>query len=240
MLNVRSAPRTGRSGPPPAPDDRTARARIRDAAITCFAQDGVPGTSVREIARAAGVSPGLVIHHFGSKEALRAACDDHVCALIMDRKSDAIAQGSAMDPLAVARRLTDGPPVVRYLARTLVDGSPAVAALVDHLVANGEQLVQQSIAAGLMLPADDEFARSAVITVWSLGALVLHQHLDRLLDVDLIDDVVGSTRYLRAVVDVLASPAFTQLFRDRLLAGLAAGPPPAVVSPDPSLQEHLA
>src|SRR3712207_8086528 len=50
-----------------ADDDLTGRARIRDAAIRRFAVDGF-GTSVRAIAADAGVSPGLVIHHFGSKE----------------------------------------------------------------------------------------------------------------------------------------------------------------------------
>ncbi|NUR49810.1 MAG: helix-turn-helix transcriptional regulator, partial [Hamadaea sp.] len=58
-----------------APDDLTARARIRDAAIRLFADRGIAGASVRDIAQEAGVSSGLLRHHFGSKEALRDACD---------------------------------------------------------------------------------------------------------------------------------------------------------------------
>ena len=50
-------------------DDRTAIARIRDAAIEQFGQHGF-GVGLRTIADAAGVSAALVIHHFGSKEAL--------------------------------------------------------------------------------------------------------------------------------------------------------------------------
>jgi AcrR family transcriptional regulator len=61
LLNVRSA-----SG---AESDLTARARIRDAAIRRFGSDGF-GASVRAIAADAAVSPGLVMHHFGSKEGL--------------------------------------------------------------------------------------------------------------------------------------------------------------------------
>ena len=47
----------------PAVDDpdRTARARIRDAAITRFAQDGIAATSLRSIAEDVGVSPPLRI-----------------------------------------------------------------------------------------------------------------------------------------------------------------------------------
>ncbi|WP_329603806.1 helix-turn-helix domain-containing protein, partial [Nocardia seriolae] len=54
LLNMRST------------DDLTTRARIRDAAITVFGEQGF-GVGVRAIAAAAGVSPGLVNHHFGDR-----------------------------------------------------------------------------------------------------------------------------------------------------------------------------
>ena len=57
-------------------DDLTTSARIRDAAIAQFGAHGF-NTGVRAIATAAGVSPGLVIHHFGSKDGLRKACDEY-------------------------------------------------------------------------------------------------------------------------------------------------------------------
>jgi AcrR family transcriptional regulator len=41
----------------PAFEDLTGRARIRDAALRLFAEGGVEGTTVRSIARAAGVRP---------------------------------------------------------------------------------------------------------------------------------------------------------------------------------------
>ncbi len=58
-------------------DDLTAAARIRDAAIEQFGDQGF-GVGLRSIAEAAGVSAALVIHHFGSKDGLRQACDDFV------------------------------------------------------------------------------------------------------------------------------------------------------------------
>lgn len=51
------------------------RAAILDAARGLFAQRGLDGTSVRDIAEAASVTKSLIHHHFGSKEALyEAAC----------------------------------------------------------------------------------------------------------------------------------------------------------------------
>ena len=63
------------------PDDRTARAVIRDEALRLFAARGPDAVTVRQIAAAAGVSPGLVLHHFGSKAGLREAVDQHVLGL---------------------------------------------------------------------------------------------------------------------------------------------------------------
>ena len=75
-------------------NDLTTRARIRDAAITAFGEQGF-AVGVRAIAEAAGVSPGLVNHHFGSKDGLRAECDAFV--------TDAIRQAKSLKPLAFGR-----------------------------------------------------------------------------------------------------------------------------------------
>ena len=75
----RTAAPPGQSTPvSPAANDLTARARIRDAAISHFADEGYERTTIRGIAATAGVSPGLLRHHFGSKEELRRACDEHI------------------------------------------------------------------------------------------------------------------------------------------------------------------
>ena len=68
--------------------DLTAYARIRDASLELFADRGVPATSIRDIAAAAGVSGGLVQHHFGTKAGLRDAINDHVVAIAADAFSD--------------------------------------------------------------------------------------------------------------------------------------------------------
>lgn len=207
ILNVRSA-------------DLTARARIRDAAITRFAEAGVAVTSVREIAADAGVSAGLVMHHFGSKEALREECDTWVVDRIIAGKRDQVEHGITVDPLATIRSFEDGPPVMRYLARTLVDGSPQVARLVDRLVADGEELSRQAVAMGAMHPTEDEHARAAVITLWSLGALVLHEQVRRLFGEDLLGDLTHATRYLSTTVELLGRPPLTDELYQQLREAL--------------------
>jgi len=42
-------------------------------ALGLFGECGIDATSLREVAKAAEVSPALVVHHFGGKEGLVAA-----------------------------------------------------------------------------------------------------------------------------------------------------------------------
>ena len=56
-------------GRPTCNDAGGADALLRNARIA-FARNGYEATSVREIAKASGVDPALVAHHFGSKESL--------------------------------------------------------------------------------------------------------------------------------------------------------------------------
>ena len=60
----------------PKRDDATARQRFLDTAAELFARDGYHATSIRDIARAMGVTPGAVYAHFASKaEVLLAVYD---------------------------------------------------------------------------------------------------------------------------------------------------------------------
>jgi AcrR family transcriptional regulator len=69
-------PRRSR-GRPACSDAGGADALLRSAR-GAFARNGYEATSVREIARASGVDPALVAHHFGSKEALWIAVVDQI------------------------------------------------------------------------------------------------------------------------------------------------------------------
>src|SRR5262247_3864405 len=54
----------------PRADEANQRERLLDAAVACFAADGIAATSLRSIAIKAGVTPALVNYYFGSKERL--------------------------------------------------------------------------------------------------------------------------------------------------------------------------
>lgn len=211
----------------PVADDRSTPARIRDAAIRCFADAGVNRTPVRTIAETAGVSPALVIHHFGSKDALRVACDRHVAALIREQKSDAMQAGPSLDPMAALRSYGDGPPVLAYLARTLVDGSPHVTELLEGLVADAVAYMAAGEAAGMLRPTEDPHGRAAVLLLWSMGALALHEHASRLLGVDLLGEPEQLLDYLSPALEVMGRGLMTPEAYDRVSAAMPSRAAPS-------------
>lgn len=207
------------AGDPSVSDDRTTRARIRDAAISCFAKNGLAETTVRKVAVAAGVSPGSVIHHFDSMEGLRAACDEYVAATIRNYKRSAMSSGPSIDVLAALRDTSMGP-MVGYLAAVLADDSPAVVKLVDDLVDDAEGYLEEGVAAGMLRPSDDPRGRAIVLTVWNLGALVLHHHLERLIGLDLTDPALGTNPNLAAyagpIYEIYGEGVMTEAFAANL------------------------
>ncbi|OLT18802.1 hypothetical protein BJF80_14565 [Serinicoccus sp. CUA-874] len=183
--------------------------RILTTAIDLFGRHGVKATSVRAIAEQAGVSPPLVIHHYGSKEKLREACDDRVLAFIRESKAETMRAGLGGPPIQVDTRVAQARPALRYLARTLSEGSPRLDEFVDDLVEDAVGYTAQGVETGLVLPSANPRARVVILTLWSLGALVLHEHMQRLLGEDLIGE--GSTDlYTQTMLELFSEGLLTE------------------------------
>lgn len=152
--------------------DMTARARVRDAAIKLFGRDGF-NVSVRAIAQEAGVSPGLILHHFQSKEGLRAECDDYVLAKIREQKEMAIKPSSTQQFLMAMASVDESAPFVGYALRSIQAGGDLARSFIDHFAADAEEWIAEGVAAGSIVPSRDEKARARYLTVMGFGALML-------------------------------------------------------------------
>lgn len=181
--------------------------RILAAAIDLFARDGYARTTVRQIAEAAGVSPGLVIHRFGDKEKLRDACDDAVLTEITTRQRDEIekvrATGGGDDGGAGAgfQRLRTEPAMVRlvdYLSQMVMDRTRGADHLFDALVARTREVLSGELPYGRTRPSDDPEAMAVLVAAHSLVEVIWRHQYARLLGSP--DDPDGVTR--------LAGPLF--------------------------------
>ena len=72
-------------------DTQTGRARVLGAAAELFVAQGYAGTTLRQIAEAAGIKAGSVYHHFDSKEDLFVAVLDDGIVVMIDAFEDAAA-----------------------------------------------------------------------------------------------------------------------------------------------------
>src|SRR5699024_9636861 len=79
--------------------------RILEAAVLLFGQQSLRGTTMKEIATEAGVSQALLVHHFGTKDALRKTCDAYVARLSRVRKKETTDSGPRFDPCTALRQL---------------------------------------------------------------------------------------------------------------------------------------
>lgn len=152
--------------------DLTTRARIRDAAIARFAREGF-GASVRRIAEDAGVSPALVIHHFGSKAGLRQACDERVMSDYVAGKDEgqrAMRDGGLLSMLADLERFE---PILGYFLHTIREGGEPARRIVQGMIADADARTPAAIREGLIRPSRDPEARNRVLVLAVLGALAL-------------------------------------------------------------------
>jgi AcrR family transcriptional regulator len=118
--------------------DLSSYARIRNAALEGFASKGIAATSIRDVAAAAGVSPGLVQHHFATKAGLRAAVNEYVIAVALDAFADLVSDDSqeawATMGDTVTSWVSDNALSLRYLGRGLIEGDPDASEILDGLL----------------------------------------------------------------------------------------------------------
>jgi AcrR family transcriptional regulator len=165
-------------------DDITARARIRDTAIAAFARDGYDAASLRAIAREAGVSPALIVHHFGDKNALRSECDDYVVGVFIDEEHDLIVAPTRDRIRTALNDLERYGPYLDYLARMLVDGSAASDRLFDSFLSNTRAVLAEQRDAGMLEPMSDPEMTTLLLTLIGLGPVVMRAQIARTLGMD--------------------------------------------------------
>ena len=196
-------------------EDLTARARIRISALKHFAEDGYERATIRGIAQTAGVSPGLLRHHYGSKEALREACDSYVLEILRRINSRLL-----HDPSDSAATRHELKPFQRYLARALADGSTTGGAIFDEMVTMTEQWLARADDDRSDPPAVDRRIRAAVVTAMAAGIPLLHEHVSRELGTDMFAPD-GDRMVARALLDIYSHSVISEDIASSAEAGFA-------------------
>lgn len=157
--------------------------RIRNAALKCFAARGAAATSLRTVAAEAGVSLGLVQHHFVTKANLIKAVDDHVLEVMSSTLARPIPDPPADSIADIGGRVTwliaEEPDVCAYVGRALTDGSPVGSQVFDSLAELGSARWKTREQQGLTRPDLDPAWGMLNPLVLALGTWVLRGHIER-------------------------------------------------------------
>lgn len=149
--------------------------------------------TIRDVAASAGVSPALVIRHYGSKEGLRKAVDDHVAGVFEVMLAEATAPTGGL-PFAdevvpsltetVTARLPTGSAIPAYLGRMLLTGGSAGSALFARLFTVSRHAPTAMTRAGVTSAGSDPEVRAAFLLVNDLAVLILRDRIREVLGVD--------------------------------------------------------
>jgi AcrR family transcriptional regulator len=184
--------------------DLTASARIRNAALDLFAERGVSATTIRDVAAAAGVSPGLVQHHFGTKAALKEAVNQFVAA-------DAAAVVTDLPPADLERRravfgarmgavVRERPTAMLYMARLVIEGDEAGLAMFRAITEMGTEELRELQRSGQLDQGLDLEWLSLHFVVFNLGTLLFEPAITRTLGEPLLSEA-GIERWVAAAAD---------------------------------------
>jgi AcrR family transcriptional regulator len=150
-----------RRGRPPKSDAGDTKGALLQAALELFAARGFEGTSVRDIARAVGLSESVLYAHFDSKRAIF----DAVFAQLGPQSAVSVLEG--IDPLLID---TDPPAFIRSLVALTVDQWASLPARqLISLMAHDDLMHDPRLHAGI-LASLDHLAR--LFELWSSRGLV--------------------------------------------------------------------
>ncbi|WP_350275657.1 TetR family transcriptional regulator [Kribbella sp. HUAS MG21] len=186
--------------------------RIRDAAILRYGRDGF-SVGLRAVAADAGVTAGLVVHHFGSKDGLRRACDAYVLDVIRSEKLKAATGGPAA-AIAQLAAVEEYAPMALYSLRSLQAGGELATAFMERMCADALEYLEAGVAKGLIRPSRDPAARARYLATQAMGSLLLWVSLHP--GFREIDDFRKELRQISDEITLPALEVFTEgLFVDR-------------------------
>ena len=195
-------------------EDLSPYAKIRHAALELFARGGVDATSVRAIAKAAGVSPGLVQHYFPSKADLRNAVDQYVLEVTATAFANLPGPGttSASRVEEISQRVIglfrERALGQRYVARGLIDTDERALAIFDAVFQLVKQLIEEDVREGRAEPDLDLTWAALHVVVYHFGVVLLEHAINRQLP-DPIRSEPGLERWRQSTVALYRHGLYT-------------------------------
>ena len=188
------------------------KTKLIKVAMAMFAERGFDGVTVRDISAEAGVSVGLINHHFGSKEGLRDAVDRYFISqfeeVLKEPRPSAETEERGLDAVVdwtedwISRHIGDWDITKAYLRRALLEGSDWGEGLFERFYQVVRTSVDRMDADGLIRDDVDKLWLPLLIMYMELGTLLLEPFVEKVLGRSGFERTLWRRRH-RAYVDLM-------------------------------------
>ena len=190
----------------------SAKERLLRSAMKLFAARGFDGVTVRDIAADAETSPGLIKHHYGSKEGLRQAVDEYFISrfeAFYGEGDDRVENLSGPQILStvddwVASMSGEWPVFSRYFRRALLEETEWGALLFRRYYEMVRSSIDRLDAHGKIRDEVDRLWLPFLFIFLETGTALLDPYVERLLGRSGYDRDLWRRRY-RAYTDMIAN-----------------------------------
>ncbi len=116
----------------------------------------------------------MVIHHFGSKDGLRKACDDYIAEEIRSTKAETLRSNDPATWFAAMAEIESYAPMMTYLVRSMQSGGDLAKMLWHKMIDNAEEYMDEGVRAGTIKPSRDPHARARYLAITGGGGFLLY------------------------------------------------------------------
>lgn len=168
------------------------KAQIVEIATEAFARSGFATTSLRSIAKEAGVSPALVVFHFGSREKLIEECIGRSLGLWVSEKQE-LGDLSLSEALSKWQGSLDKHgSQLQFFRQVLLSGEETANVLFSRMVQESQIMIESQIKSGKMRKVENPADLALIMTLHGLAPLILQSQVNNHLGGDFMTPTLGA------------------------------------------------
>ena len=168
------------------------REQLIETATNAFARDGFATTSLRSIAKEAGVSPALVVHHFGSREKLIEECIVRGLGLWVSEKQQFVDVSLSVAIGQWQSSLDKHSQKLQFFRQVLLAGGEPANILFSRMVKEARMMIDAQVEKGQMRKSDNPDDLALLMTLHGLAPLIMQEQVNSHLGGNFMEPALGA------------------------------------------------
>ena len=164
---------------------------LLEAAVNVLAREGFAAASLRMIAIEAGVSPALLVHHFGSRQGLIEQTINKTLGEWLETKDDLTAIGLTEALRQWPQVAEDGQTKLQFFRQLMIAGGKPAQHLFERMAAEAKVRLEQFAQLGFTEKLSDIESASVLMASYALAPLIMGDQIKKVLGGDFFDPEVS-------------------------------------------------